>query len=525
MDIDTDFLNLATNPHILQVLRKNGGDERVVWSSNELKVNWRGKSQKRVLVITNKALYNFRPKDIVNFKRRIRLSTIGCLTISSKADEFILQIPEEYDYRYRSQNTRKIALLLRNLIMEDEGRKLKISIADQGQIEEFIVTKHAVMGYSREEIILRKKRIALQAHDSDNEEQGDHFETKQLLSTQDKPCIDDFELLKVLGRGAFGKVMQVRYRKNGKVYAMKILKKPMVFAKKQVDHTLAERKVLQGFQHPFLVGLEFAFQTEAKLYLVMNFYKGGELFFHLRKVRRFTEDQARMFIAEVALALGHLHSLNFIYRDLKPENILMDDEGHICLTDFGLAKQLKTGNDSAHSFVGTPEYLAPEMVKNSGHNKGVDWWCLGILLYELTVGVTPFYSGNVDDMYKKIVNSKLRFPPRLSEECRDLITALLKKNPSERLGSSVSDVDEIKLHPFFKSVNWDRLVRKEVIPKYKPQIGKDDDFVGNFSNQFLKEKPEESVIPESQLRALPKDADQAFDQWTFQANNHLLTKR
>jgi len=302
---------------------------------------------------------------------------------------------------------------------------------------------------------------------------------------------------------------------------MKILKKTMIFARKQVDHTLAERKVLEDFQHPFLMGLRFGFQSESKLYLVMDFFKGGELFFHLRKVKRFTEEQAKLFVAEVALGLGHLHSLNFIYRDLKPENILMDENGNICLTDFGLAKQLGSDTEKAQSFVGTPEYLAPEMIQGEGHGKAVDWWCLGILLYELTVGITPFYSGNVDEMYHKIVHAKLRFPPRLSDDCKSLITALLKRDPAERIGSSDYDVEEIKRHKFFNGFNFEKLMKKEIEPTYKPTVGTEDNAIDCFSDQFLNEPVVDSVVPNSQLKNLPANAEQEFDGWTFKSKGDL----
>jgi len=382
------------------------------------------------------------------------------------------------------------------------------------------MTREVKLTLSREEVLRKKKEMIKEEHDSDKEENKNTETTEQLIdSGNEKPSMDSFELLRVLGRGAFGKVMQVRKKDTGKIYAMKILKKTMIFARKQVEHTRAEREVLAAFQHPFLMGLRFAFQTDSKLYLVMDFYKGGELFFHLRKAKRFSEDQARIFVAEVALALGHLHSLNFIYRDLKPENILMDENGHICLTDFGLAKHLvPSSSDSdtqAHSFVGTPEYLAPEMVLGSGHNKSVDWWCLGILLYELTVGITPFYSGNVDEMYHKIVHAKLRFPPRLSEECRDLISKLLIRDPDERLGGGANDIEDIKAHRFFNGLDWEALMKKELASLYQPDIESSDTSTLNFSEQFLSEKVEDSFVPDSQLKTLPNDAAKEFNRWTF----------
>merc|ERR1719166_168323 len=226
---------------------------------------------------------------------------------------------------------------------------------------------------------------------------------------------NDFEFLKVIGRGSFGKVMQVKKKDNGEIFAMKILKKKALIAKHQVEHTNAERKILQSLQHPFLMHLRYAFQTEAKLYFVLDYYRGGELFFHLKKRRKFAEKEARIFVAEVALALGHLHSLDIIYRDLKPENILLHETGHVCLTDFGLSKDLDPMNPEATTFCGTPEYLAPEIVSHQGHGKAVDWWSLGILNYALVIGIPPFYHQNLNTMYSKIQTESPKFPDSLSK--------------------------------------------------------------------------------------------------------------
>jgi len=312
--------------------------------------------------------------------------------------------------------------------------------------------------------------------------------------------------------------MQVRKKDDGKIYAMKILKKTMIIARQQVDHTLSERKILQALQHPFLMGLRFAFQSKTKLYLVMDFYRGGELFFHLKHKRRFTEEEARLFVAEVGLALGHLHSLNFIYRDLKPENILMDEIGHVCLTDFGLSKDVDPDSPQSDTFCGTPEYLAPEILAGGGHGKAVDWWSLGILLYELTVGIPPFYSQNVNEMYHKIQHGVLRFPPFLSEECKDLIVALLNRNPDARLGSSDDDVEEIKRHGFFATMDWARLLRKEIVPPYTPKVKENEADTSLFEKQFTDEPVVDSYVPESHMN--PNDSDK-FVGFTFVGGNAL----
>jgi len=242
--------------------------------------------------------------------------------------------------------------------------------------------------------------------------------------------------------------------------------------------------------------LRYAFQTKDKLYFVLDYYQGGELFFHLKNNRRFPEDIARLYIAEIGLALGHLHSLGVVYRDLKPENILLDDNGHVCLTDFGLSKDVDAAG-KAYTFCGTPEYLAPEIVTGAGHDKAVDWWSLGILLYELTVGIPPFYSKNVHEMYNKIQHGVLRFPPFLSEHCKNLIIQLLNRDPKKRLGSK-SDMEEIKAHPFFKTLNWPKLLRKEIEPQYKPKVKSGGD-VSNFDGTFTSEPPVDSVVAPSAI--------------------------
>lgn len=298
---------------------------------------------------------------------------------------------------------------------------------------------------------------------------------------------------------------------------MKILKKKAIIQRNQVEHTLAERKILEALKHPFLMTLRFAFQTETKLYFVLDYYTGGELFFHLKKKRRFTENEARIIVAEVGLALGHLHSLDVIYRDLKPENVLLDNQGHACLTDFGLSKDLGPDSQMTKTFCGTPEYLAPEIVLNNGHSKPVDWWALGILLYELCVGIPPFYSQNVHEMYRLIREAPLRFPPALSSPIKQVIAGLLKRDPGRRLGSGPRDVDEIKEQQFFSDhIDWDTLYRKEIQPPYRPTVKNGDMDTNNFDTQFTSEPVVDSYVQASTL------AGDQFGGFTFAPNSDTL---
>eukprot|EP00475_Leptophrys_vorax_P044587 TRINITY_DN899_c0_g1_i1.p1 TRINITY_DN899_c0_g1~~TRINITY_DN899_c0_g1_i1.p1 ORF type:complete len:559 (+),score=156.00 TRINITY_DN899_c0_g1_i1:97-1677(+) len=511
---DNDQLRLAASPAVTKMLAKNGAAaETVIFSAKVIKVNKRDKQQTRALLVTDAAVYNLDAANYGKCKRRIEIKNIDSITLSNSSDEFVVHVPDEYDYRFVTADKETIVKCIKKQYKAINGGKaLKVVHTEKNELGDVTWTKDKAKYISREEQQRIKREMAAQHHDSDDEPLKDDGTVDQIIKTEEKVSIESFELLKVLGRGSFGKVMMVRKKDNGVIYAMKILKKAMIVARQQVDHTKAERKILETLQHPFLMGLRYAFQTSAKLYLVMDFYKGGELFFHLKNKRRFTEAEARIFVAEVGLGLGQLHALNFIYRDLKPENILMDENGHVCLTDFGLSKDVDPDNPEATTFCGTPEYLAPEILRGGAHGKAVDWWSLGILLYELTVGIPPFYSQNVNEMYHKIQHGALRFPPFLSEECRDLIIALLNRNPEARLGSSDKDVEELKAHAFFASIDWDKLYKKEIDPPYKPKVKTGDDDITQFDPTFTNEPVVDSVVPDSELAGV---GDGGFDGFTF----------
>jgi serine/threonine protein kinase len=312
---------------------------------------------------------------------------------------------------------------------------------------------------------------------------------------------DDFELLQVVGKGSFGKVFQVRKKDTGKIYAMKVLKKEQLLKRKQVAHTQTERKVLEEIDHPFIVSLRFAFQTHDKLYMVLDYFNGGELFFHLKANGRFSEELARFYAAEIVLAIECLHENTIVYRDLKPENVLLDEEGHIRLTDFGLSKDSISGNTLTHTFCGTPEYLAPEIIHGAGYNKAVDWWSLGTLLYEMLTGLPPFFNTNVHVMYEKIMRATLAFPAYVSPEAQSLLTGLLQRNPQARLGGGPRDALDLKEHPFFAPIDWVKLTRKEVVPPFKPYTKDGVEDISNVPDEFKKEAPKDTPVNPSALKA------------------------
>uniref|UniRef100_A0A6A7FRR2 non-specific serine/threonine protein kinase n=2 Tax=Hirondellea gigas TaxID=1518452 RepID=A0A6A7FRR2_9CRUS len=308
----------------------------------------------------------------------------------------------------------------------------------------------------------------------------------------DKAAPSQFDLLKVLGQGSFGKVFLVRKvhgPDNGTLYAMKVLKKATLKVRDRM-RTKMERDILAEVRHPFVVSLHYAFQTEGKLYLILDFLRGGDLFTRLSKEIMFTEDDVKFYLAELALALSHLHTLGIIYRDLKPENILLDADGHISLTDFGLCKESLTG-EKAFSFCGTVEYMAPEVVNRKGHNTSADWWSFGVLLFEMLTGGLPFQGGNRKDTMSLILKAKLGMPSYLSVEAQSLLRSLFKRNAANRLGAGPNGVENLKMHAFFGRIDFYKLYRKEVVPPFKPAVSKADDTF-YFDSEFTARTPRDS---------------------------------
>uniref|UniRef100_A0A8C0B4S5 Ribosomal protein S6 kinase n=1 Tax=Buteo japonicus TaxID=224669 RepID=A0A8C0B4S5_9AVES len=355
------------------------------------------------------------------------------------------------------------------------------------------------------------------------------FPSANLTGHAEKVGIENFELLKVLGTGAYGKVFLVRKVSGhdaGKLYAMKVLKKATIVQKaKTTEHTRTERQVLEHIrQSPFLVTLHYAFQTDTKLHLILDYINGGELFTHLSHRERFSESEVQIYIGEIVLALEHLHKLGIIYRDIKLENILLDSDGHVVLTDFGLSKEFLTDeNERAYSFCGTIEYMAPDIVRggDTGHDKAVDWWSVGVLMYELLTGASPFTvdgeKNSQAEISRRILKSEPPYPQEMSALSKDIIQRLLMKDPKKRLGCGPTDADEIKQHPFFQNMNWDDLAAKKVSAPFKPVI-RDELDVSNFAEEFTEMDPTYSPA------ATPQTSERIFQGYSFVAPS-ILFKR
>ncbi|KAF5294018.1 hypothetical protein FQA39_LY13572 [Lamprigera yunnana] len=329
-----------------------------------------------------------------------------------------------------------------------------------------------------------------------------------------KVTLENFEFLKVLGKGTFGKVILCREKATRRLFAIKILKKEVIIQKDEVAHTLTENRVLRSTNHPFLTSLKYSFQTNDRLCFVMEYVNGGELFFHLSRERVFSEDRTRFYGAEIISALAYLHSQGIIYRDLKLENLLLDKDGHIKIADFGLCKEDITYGRTTKTFCGTPEYLAPEVLEDNDYGRAVDWWGIGVVMYEMMCGRLPFYNRDHDVLFTLIIMEEVKFPRTLSAEARDLLAGLLIKDPAQRLGGGPDDAKEIMVHPFFTCINWRDLEQKKIPPPFKPQVTSDIDtryFDSEFTGESVELTPPEQSGPLGAIQEEPY-----FPQFSFQ---------
>ena len=323
----------------------------------------------------------------------------------------------------------------------------------------------------------------------DAPEQGSSgFEKESLLDQiSKKMTAADFVPLRCLGKGTYGTVILVKHVTTGRLYAQKQFRKASLTIRKQlVEQTKTERTILESInRHPFVVKLYYAFQDQEKLYLILEYAQGGELFTRMLTERMFSEETASFYMAEMVLALEHLHqTVGVVYRDLKPENCLLDSEGHLLLTDFGLSKVAVDGDYRCRSMTGTLEYMAPEVIQEKHYDTAVDWWSFGILGFDLLTGSSPFSANNETKIKEKILKSKLILPYFLSAEAKDILTRLLRKEPKKRLGANMpKDMQTIKSHRFFRKIDWKKLEKRELEPPIKPLIT-DPELAENFSADF-----------------------------------------
>jgi len=283
--------------------------------------------------------------------------------------------------------------------------------------------------------------------------------------------LDQLDRKVILGTGTFGTVYLVQSHSQ-RYYAMKTLNKTKVIRLKQVEHINSEKNILASIHHPFIVNLYRTFQDDQHLYLLQEYVIGGEMFFHLRRQKRFSNSVAKFFAAEIILAFEYMHAQNIIYRDLKPENLLIDHEGHVKITDFGFAKRVE---DRTWTLCGTPDYIAPEIIQSRGHGKAADWWALGILIFEMLAGYPPFYDDNPFGVYEKILGGRIQFPSHVDRYAEDLVRKLLTQDKTRRLGSLHGGVGDIKGHSWFAGVDWEKVIKKQIPAPIIPKVEHEGD--------------------------------------------------
>jgi len=316
----------------------------------------------------------------------------------------------------------------------------------------------------------------------------------------------DFEVLQQVGSGTFCVANLCRYKKNGRIYVAKVLNKKKIVYLKQVVHVTQEVEILRKVDNPFIVKLYNTMQDTDNLYMILEFACGGELFTHMRNAGHLSDSDTQFYIAELALLLQYLHDLKIAYRDLKPENVLIDRSGHVKLTDFGFAKEL--GAEGTCTMCGTPEYLAPEIIRGEAYDKNVDWWALGILMYEMLAGFPPFYDEENDNpvaIYTKILAGQVKFPSGMELYAKDLIKRLLMQDVSQRLGNLQGGAEDVKRHRFFRGVDWAKVAARELTPPIIPKISSPTD-----SSYFEIEDPE-PVNPQIEKTVVAEGLFSIFD--------------
>ncbi|XP_031419603.2 serine/threonine-protein kinase N1-like isoform X1 [Clupea harengus] len=326
--------------------------------------------------------------------------------------------------------------------------------------------------------------------------------------------LEDFRLIAVLGRGHFGKVLLGEYKKSGTMYAIKALKKGDILTRDEVDSLMCEKRIFEtvnNLRHPFLVNLFACFQTAEHVCFVMEYTAGGDLMMHIH-TDVFTEPRAVFYAACVVLGLQFLHDHKIVYRDLKLDNLLLDTDGYVKIADFGLCKEGMGFGDRTSTFCGTPEFLAPEVLTDTSYTRAVDWWGLGVLIYEMLVGESPFPGDDEEEVFDSIVNDEVRYPRFLSSEAIGIMRRLLRRNPDRRLGSSEKDAEDVKKQPFFRNIDWEALLLRKVPPPFLPCIvGKED--VSNFDEEFTSEAP--ALTPPREPRSLSRKDQDCFKDFDY----------
>ena len=513
-----DLLSWSQDKDIKKII--NG--EKIYYSDFIYKISPFGLNNERIILLTDKNIYCMKSKSLI---RKNQYSEIIGITMSKTTDEFILHLNvDDQDFNFISKNKNLLISQICKLYQNNTKKNLKLCEVDNN-LKQYITSKkdkkQSKSTTKMDAKLLIDTKKFIQDHSKVNSKQlekekiakkrrvGTIFSAHQNIKNVG---VNDFKIINVIGRGSYGKVCLVQFKKTNKLYAMKSLKKDVLLDEDQVENTLLEKDILQSINYPFLVRMEFCFQTEERIYFILPFIRGGELFKHLRQNKYFPEEKVKFYAAIIGLSLEYLHKKGIVYRDIKPENILLDEDGYLKLVDFGMAKILKDG-EYTNSFCGTPEYLAPETITGEGYNIMADWWSYGTLIYEMLFGIPPFFCENVEKMFELITKSELKFPKKIktSEEAKDLLGKLLTKNQKERFGIN-GGFGEIKKHPFFKGIDFKAIESKKIKAPFKPALEGSFD-VKNFDEEFTSEELATSEITDASMEFIKKNQEkfEGFD--------------
>ncbi|EDR27381.1 hypothetical protein, conserved [Entamoeba dispar SAW760] len=449
--------------------------------------SWKSWKKRWCVLTPTGMIFYFKDKKDVNSK--------GCVDVNSASD---VLLEDE-----KKKNCFGIVTPNRTFFMAAESKAERDSWIQA--VSRFVRNKNlsAMSGSSQQ-----SSQEGIQSNSNGNSTQNlGEGNTNSQSGEPHKVGVDDFEMLSLIGKGSFGKVMQVKEKSTGQIYAMKILNKTHIIDNNEIEHTMAEKNVLSKSKNPFLMQMHYSFQTPDKLYFILDYVNGGELFAHLQREHRFSIERTRFYAAELLIGIKYLHDAGIVYRDLKPENILLTDEGHVCITDFGLCKEGLTEKDQTNTFCGTPEYLAPEILLGNGYGFAVDWWSYGTLIYEMLLGLPPFFDNDVQTMYQKIVSDDVRFPKNTPPAIREFISDLLQKDPEDRL----TNPDVMMKHPFFKNMDFEMVKAKKIKPPFVPNVTSKED-LAMISEEFL-EETQEAIDEEKQY--VPRNGGVDFSGFTY----------
>ena len=511
MENTFDLLNYQKDEFITQKITKG---EIIYYSDKIDKINKLGIKQSRIIIITDEALYNLNKKKL---KRRIPLEIIKGITTSTLNDYFIIHCSnDEYDYYYFSVKKRTIFEILSKVYLKKTGNELNLYEINEESIWKYVTLKKD----KKKDPKLSKmpeiegKNLFNSIYFSNNNKKIPPQKRSSKIQIQNNNNnnininLENFEFIKVIGRGNYAKIYLVMYKKTSEVFALKSIRKDQIISENIIYNILNEKEILSNNENDFILNLSFFFQTPERIYFVTPFIKGGDLFNLLKKKRHLTENLIRFYSAQIAIAISEIHESEFIYRDLKPENILIDEEGFIKLCDFGSCTRINL-NKKTKDFAGTIYYASPEMIAGIGYDQMTDWWSFGILIYELLTGNVPFISHDKTRIFELIEMTEIKFPNEIynennekelfypSKEIKDLIEKLLIKDPNKRLGKK-NGIEEIKTHSFFRDLNFDLVKKKKLKPLFKPNVSKEKFDISNFDDYFtqmeIKESPVENWV-------------------------------